>query len=409
MGLERYASLMDCDARRRIACARGDAASFLCNPLLRVGTLLGLVAFSIASPAQQAFASDIVIAVVGPATGANAPRTRAIWDGALAAQKAIDGRGGIKGVSIRLVRRDDRCSAAEAGKIAGELADQRVDLVVGHPCAAAAESAAKIYAARGTIFIATSSRHPGLTSSRAGRTIFRMSGRDDVQAAEAAAFLISHFKNKKIAIVNDRTQFARELADRVAGRIRNAREATPIEAALIGGEKEFPRTVAKIKGADAVFYAGFPLEAGMLYMQLRQSGSRAVMLFSDSIGSPEFTTTFGPDVRDAFVLRARFAIGGDAVNPEEDDERLRAGDHANGSAAIEAYAAAAQLADTLEADRVAIILNGYALETSLGVIRFDAKGDAVRPSYDLLRWTGHSWEGLNGSPLGSLSRETQAQ
>lgn len=379
----------------------------------RLGAIVVLsaaAALLLPAAAPPAYASEISIAVVGPESGPNAGRTGAIWEGAQAAADTINARGGVRGGLLRLVRMDDGCSAETAEKTAEALAARRVDLVIGHPCSGAAESAAKIYAAKGVIFIATSSRHPGLTSPRPGATIFRIAGRDDRQGDAAAAFLATHFHGLKIALVHDRTRYARSLSGRVATLVENAAGKPPILATLIAGEKDFPRVLEKINEADAVFFAGFPLEAGMLLGQMRAAGSRAAMLFSDSVGSAEFDKTFGRDVRDAFVLRARFGFRGDPVALQNDnDERIKDGDRANAAAAIEAFASAGARADTLAPDKVQIVLNGYALHTPLGVIQFDTNGDAGRPSFDILKWTGHSWEGLNPSPLESLSRETIAQ
>lgn len=358
-----------------------------------------------------AAAADITVAIAGPNAGVNAGRTHAIWDGVRATANAINATGGVRGAAIKLIRKDDGCTSDRAARAAEELAALRVDLVIGHPCSGAAQSAAKVYAAKGVIFIAPSSRHPALTAERAGATIFRIAGRDDKQADAAAAFFLEHFKGKALAIVQDRTRYARELAERVSALLAKAGEKEPTVATLVAGELEFPRVTEKIKSADAIFFAGFPVEAGMLHAQLRASGARAAMLFSDSVGSTEFTGTFGADLRETFILRARFAINGDdPALQSSDGARLRDGDRANGAAALEAYAEAAQRADALAPASVQIILNGYLLKAPSGVMQFDANGDADRPSFDILQWTGHSWNGgPNSAPLDMSSRERLAQ
>lgn len=358
---------------------------------LGLGAALGLGSVLALAAAGAAAASEIRVVVAGPRSGPNADRTRAIFNGAEGAAAALNRQGGIRGTEIKLILKDDACSADRAAQVASEAAAESADLVIGHPCSGAAESAAKIYAAKGVIFIATSSRHPGLTASRAGPSIFRIAGRDDRQAAAAATFLSNHFHGKAIAITHDRTRYARELADEVGRLLAKTEPSAPTVATLVAGEMDFPKVTAKIKDADAIFYAGFPVEAGLLYGELRKAGSRAVVLFSDSVGSAEFVSTFGKDVGDALVLRPRFAVNADTSRVDE-SLRLTDGDGVNAAAALYAYASAAAQAGALTPDNVRIILDGYALQTPQGVVRFDKAGDGERASYDVVRWSGHSWE-----------------
>ena len=77
---------------------------------------------------------------------------------------------------MEIVERDDNCAAKEAEEAARALIAQGVALVVGHPCAAAAIAAAKVYAPAGIVFLAPATRNPALTEPRAGPTIFRLGG-----------------------------------------------------------------------------------------------------------------------------------------------------------------------------------------------------------------------------------------
>ncbi len=152
---------------------------------------------------QQPASAEIAIAIAGPATGREAPRAAAALAGARRAAANINAKGGINGEQIAVIAADDGCDAARAGALAAELSQQKVALVLGHPCTAAALAAAKVYGEKNVLFIATSTRHKALTTPRAGATIFRLAGRDDKQGEEAGRYLADAFKGKSIAAVHD--------------------------------------------------------------------------------------------------------------------------------------------------------------------------------------------------------------
>ena len=114
--------------------------------------------------------ADPTIVVAGPATGRHAETLAAMAEGA---------RRAGAGHAIRLIEVDDGCDAGRAEGAARLIVADKPDLVLGHPCPAAAIAAAKVYAASGVLFIALGVRHPDLTDKRAGPTIFRLAGRDD--------------------------------------------------------------------------------------------------------------------------------------------------------------------------------------------------------------------------------------
>lgn len=351
-----------------------------------------------AFPVALAAAAEIVVSVAGPASGRQAARAQAILKGAREAADAINAQSGIKGERLRVDFADDACAATTAKALAADLARKKVDLVLGHPCGSAGAAAAAVYGETGTLFIATASRHPPAGSRRAGATVFNLAGRDDRQGAEAAAFLADHYRGRAIAIVHDRTREQQELANAATDALVRLGAATPITAGLIGGDMDFPLLTAKIKAADAVFFAGYPLEAGMLYGQLRKAGSNPAFLMSASNGTIELINTFGDDVRGTFVMRPRFSLDGDD-NARDIDARLLAADETQAYAAVTAFAAAANLADSLNPGVIARELAARAYSTPHGSVHFNATGDSERPSFDVFMWTGVKWERTGSGPL----------
>ena len=356
--------------------------------------------------------ADIVITVAGPAVGRHATVTSAILASARQQVLAINAAGGINGEQLTVEAADDGCDADKAVALATGLATRKVALVLGHPCDAAAVAAAKIYAAQSSLFIATATRHPALTTPRAGATVFRLSGRDDKHGEDAGRYLATAFKGQTIAIVHDRTKYARTIADAAAATLAKSGAPPPITATLIAGEKDFPLVTAKIKGAAAIFYAGFPLEAGLLHQQLITAGSKAAVLFSASIATAEFAGTFGTiangnGAKGVRVMLPRFAFGDDTAERDPTARNVAAQSTLTATA-IAAFAAAATLAKSNDAQKIAAHLAGTGIATPPDSnpgsnpgsnpdsnqlpITFDRSGDALRPSFDVYSWNGTHWE-----------------
>lgn len=338
-----------------------------------------------AAPAR----ADLLIAVAGPLVGREADRTAGMFEAANKAAAALNAAGGVNGEALTVERVDDGCARQTAAAAAEKLIARKSALVLGHPCAPAALAAAAVYGKSATLYIATETRHPSLTENRAGPTIFRLAGRDDRQGEMAGRLLARAGADEAVAIVHDRTQYARALAEQSMAAFKRDRAATPITATIIGGDLDYKRTVAKIKNASIIFFAGFPLEGGLIYSALREAGSTAQFIGSDSLATEEFATTFGAAAKGVRVLASSAARPGVQALSRHRDETEEA---ARVRASIEAYAAAAKVAQSNAPDKIATALGNGAFATSLGPISFAANGDALVPSYQLVEWLGDAWD-----------------
>ena len=321
--------------------------------------------------------------------------------GARSAAEAINRNGGAKGALLRIDSADDGCNVEKTKATAATLALQKVDLVIGHPCAASANAAAKAYAETNTLFIAVGSRHHDFERANTATTIFRLSGRDGAQGAEAAQYLAHRVNGQKIAIVHDRTSASIKIAEDAIAELKRIGAPAPITATAIGGDKDFPVLTAKIKSAAAVLYAGYPLEAGMLFAQWRKAGGTGDFLMSANAGTDEFEQTFGASAAGISVLRPRFGLNPDSANGTRGVEtRINTADGALANAAVTAFAAAGNTAESAKTADVARELAARAYATAQGAVKFDSTGNADRPSYDIYKWTGETWLGASTSPPG---------
>lgn len=387
----------------------------LSRPLMRHARLALLVFNAWSAPA---FAESVKVAIVGPASGPMATRTLAVMEGARSAATAAPARTldsaeapSADSVAIDIAMKDDGCDATKAEAVAKEIVAQGFDLVVGHPCEKTALAAAKIYGAAGTTFIATQTRHRDLTAKRAGASIFRLSPREDAQGREAAR-LLARFEGKApVAVVHDRTRYALTIAEQAVAELK-AHKIEPTLATIIAGEKDYPRLIAKIKDARAVFFAGFPLEAGLILKGLRAAGSSAHFLATETVATDEFPATFADLAPQAFVLRA--------VGPDTGDDQRRAATRAvrlyvnararafgpvkpaeGWKALINATLARIPVTSAETSDDAQAAQTGTASPPCCGRedasdahrqrLLFDENGNADEPSFIVVRWRGASW------------------
>ena len=84
--------------------------------------------------------------------------------------------------------------------------------------------------------------------------IFRTCGRDDQQGGFAAGYLAKHFRDKKIAIINDKTTYGKGLADEVKKALNAAGVKEKLYESYNMGDKDFTALVSKLKlnGIDIV-------------------------------------------------------------------------------------------------------------------------------------------------------------
>ncbi len=358
---------------------------------LRALPLVCLIAAGIAPPAL----ADVLVGVAVPARGPDAAVGADIARAVRLAAERFNAEGGVAGERIVIVEADDGCAAKPAEGAARAFLDRHVTVVIGHPCGGAAVAAARIYAHAGIPFIAAAARHPALTERRAGAAVFRLAGRDGHQGTIAATYLAREFPGKPIAIVYGGSLYSRNLAAEAAAALKAAGHTNVLSATILSAQKEYGPLIAKMAAAktEAVYFAGYPIEAGLLLRQMRAAGLTATFLGSDAIASGEFAQTAREEAEGAGTLLPFDPIR--ALAPET----LRStfpvqeptGAFVLAYAAMEAWRSAVQQAQSAAGDAVAKVLQGSGFNTVLGRLTFDDKGNAEVPAYDIVWWTDGAW------------------
>lgn len=229
--------------------------------------------------------AEIVVGVGVPTSGIKAELGGLIVDTAKAEVATLNRDRGAVAETIRLEIADDDCTADGGAAVGAKFASLGARLVIGHPCSNAAITAARVYAAHAIPFVAIGARHPDVTGKRAGPGIFRIGGRDDVQAAETAMEFAPLLDGQRLAVVHDRTAYAKALADGVAAAFKARGVNVVSSGTIVAGEKDYGALVAQLKAAqiNALYFAGFPAEADLIMNGLQSAGVYARFIGSDAL------------------------------------------------------------------------------------------------------------------------------
>ncbi len=154
--------------------------------------------------------ADLLIGIGAPFSGPYAAFGTQIQKGVEAAVVEINDAGGLNGEKIKIVLGDDGFERQKALSVARKFVTDGVTFVIGHYNSNSSIPASKIYAKNGIVMMTPASTHPLLTEQKQ-QTTFRLIGRDDKQGGVAAEYIAKHFRDAKIAILDDRTGYGKGL------------------------------------------------------------------------------------------------------------------------------------------------------------------------------------------------------
>jgi branched-chain amino acid transport system substrate-binding protein len=348
--------------------------------------------------ATPALAEDTVVAVNGPMTGSYATFGSQFKAGADAAIADINAAGGVLGKTLKLEVGDDACDPKQAVAVANKTVGVKAAVVIGHFCSGSSIPASQVYNEGNVVQISPASTNPKLTDERAGPGIFRVCGRDDQQGSVAGAYIAKNFKDKNIAILNDKTAYGKGLADETKKALNAAGKKEVLYDTITAGEKDYTAVVSKLKQAnvDLVFLGGYHTEGGLIVRQMRAQGMKTVLMGGDALVTKEYwditgadgegtLMTFSPDPRKnpaAADLVKKFR----AKNIEPEGYVLYT------YAAFQAWKQAAEKAKSTETAKVIAALSSTEFNTAIGKFSFDKKGDPNLPPYAIYIWSKGNYE-----------------
>jgi branched-chain amino acid transport system substrate-binding protein len=362
--------------------------------LLTTTALVAAVAVGAFSMPTVASA-DVTIAVAGPMTGDLASFGEQLRRGAEMAVADINAAGGVNGEQIKLEIGDDQCDPKQAVQVANDLVKKGVVFVAGHFCSGSSIPASEVYSEEGILQMTPASTNPKFTEDPAAKgikTIFRSCGRDDKQGSFAGPWLAKTYAGKNVAILDDKSPYGQGLANETQKNMEAAGLKTGLRDTYTAKEKDFSALISKMKDAkvDVVYIGGYHNDVALMVRQAREQGYKADFVSADALNTAEFWSISGPAGEGV-----RYSDGASAVNLDSAKavvEKFRAGNYEpegytlNSYAAIQAWAAAANIAKSTEGEKVADALHGNTIPTVLGNLQWDAKGDLTEVNYAWYVW-----------------------
>ena len=348
--------------------------------------LAAAVAFSGAANAQIKFG------VAGPITGPNAAFGAQLVNGTQQAVDDFNKAGGILGQKIELEQGDDVSDPKQGVSVANKFVGDGVKFVVGHFNSGVTIPASDVYAENGILFITPSATNPKVTDRQLWNA-FRTCGRDDQQGLLWAELARDKLKDKKIAVVHDKTTYGKGLADAALENMHKFGIKEVIYEGVNTGEKDYSAIVSKIKqsGADYLMWGGLHTEGGLILRQMRDQGLKTVMISGDGITDNEFAAIGGPGVEGTLMSFGPEPRNNPAAKEVVAEFKAKGFDPEGYTlysyAAMQIMKQAAEKAKSLDPKKVAEAMHsGMTFHTVIGDISYDKKGDRTNVDYVWYVW-----------------------
>jgi len=336
-------------------------------------------------------AEDIKIGVVGPHSGNLAsygiPTVRA----AELVVNKINTEGGVLGKNVEMLIEDDACVQSIATNIASQFVAQGVDVVLGHICSGATLAALETYKNAEIVVMSPASTMPELTQSGDYPNFFRTIAADDVQARLIVDYALNILKVRKIAVLHDNSTYAKRLAEFAKGFLEaDARAMVVLYESITPGLTDYSDVVQNINqsNAEATIYCGDYLEASRIITQMREINMNTIFISGDAVKDNAFIVAAGNNAEGVFAAGPK-DISNNPIYIMAAEEHLQAYGEDPGSFFPEAYAATMALLNAIEKagstnqEAMRQALQIELVETPLGQIRFDEKGDAIGVGFSM--------------------------
>jgi len=306
--------------------------------------------------------------------------------------KDINAKGGINGNKVELLVEDDVCKPEVATNTATKLVSQGVNVVIGHICSGATKAALPIYRDAGIIVMSPSATNPGLTQSGDYPNFYRTIASDDAQAKTEVNFAINNLKVKKIAVIHDKGDYGKGLAEFAKKFIEQSggKAEVVLFEGVTPGAVDYSAVVQKIKrsGAEAVIFGGYHPEASKIVTQIRKKRMQTIFISDDGVKDDTFIKVAGKNAEGVYASGPA-DVSSNPLTKEYRDKHQKAYKAEPGAFFDNAVAATLALTNALakagstDSAAIAKVLHTEDVATPFGKIHFDKKGDAIGVGFSM--------------------------
>ncbi len=346
---------------------------------------------------------DVYVYVASPLSGFQANGGQTVLGGVNLMADELNRNGGLLGYRVVVVGLDDESDSEVAVAVAQQIRDEvaagkKVIGVIGHYNSGQTLAAMEIYKDLPLIVITPTSSEVSLTH-KGYRNFFRVNANDTVQAAVDAQFLVEKLGAKRIALLHNDTEYGVGLRDAMTKALEERGAQAVLTIQVAEGQEEYDKEVARIKQAnpDAIFYAGYEIEAPYLRYAVVQAGINVPFMASDgaflSATIDEAEGTAEGMYVSGFAPSPKQAVDEAWIKRYQEIEYRNPDTYSiNGYSALKVLASGVQKAGSFDADKVGDAIRSLSIETPMGTLSYDDNGDVRNATVYIFEVRNDSFE-----------------
>jgi branched-chain amino acid transport system substrate-binding protein len=346
---------------------------------------------------------DIYVYVASPLSGFQANGGQTVLGGVSMMAAQLNRSGGLLGYRVIVVPMDDESDSdvavAVAEQVRADLAEgKRVLGIIGHYNSGQTLAAMEIYRDLPLIVITPTASELSITQ-KGYTNFFRVNANDAVQADIDARFLVEQVGAKRIAVVHNDTEYGVGLKTEMARALGELGAEVVLTLQVTEGQESYQQQVPQIRDAkpDAIFYAGYEIEAPYLRLAVVQGGLNVPFLASDgafltaTIDEAEGTAE-GMYVS-GFAPSPKQAVDAEWVQMYQEIEYRNPDTYSiNGYSALQVLAEGVKKASSVDVDAVSEAIRSLSIQTPMGQLSYKANGDLQDATVYIFEVKGDAFE-----------------
>ena len=346
---------------------------------------------ALSAPAISLGADTIKFGVAGAHSGDLASYGLPTVNAAKLVIDQINANGGVNGMQVELLVEDDVCKPEVATNTATKLVSDGVDVVLGHICSGATKAALPIYNDAGVAVMSPSATDDGLTMTGDYPNFFRTIAPNSAQAVLDVEFALNKLGYTKIAVIHDKGDYGKGFAEIVKQLLEESGKAEVLLfEGVTPGAVDYSAIVQKIKrsGAEAVIFGGYHPEASKIIGQMKKKRLKVDFISDDGVKDDTFIKVAGKNAEGAYASGPKDISHNpmtiDAIAAHKTEFGADPGAFfENAYSATLALLNAIEVADSTDLEAVKKALQTEKVDTPIGSIYFDEKGDAVGAGFSV--------------------------